>query len=158
MGRMDDVVSSRASAPQVARLPVTNPSVTDGSAVTPPSYDTSSRRDAKPTATAPQVPRSQTYIFIFLAEETGKMLRSVDSQQTGGGTHARTQYGKGDQVEVRIDANVWVVGMIVTVLHVANRLFGAQYEVSYRSPRGGRQLKRTFDIDQVRPRAAGHGG
>ncbi|KAJ3557379.1 hypothetical protein NM688_g1505 [Phlebia brevispora] len=53
------------------------------------------------------------------------------------------------QVEVRINANVWVMGIIIGILKMCSSYAGATYQVAYISP-GGTHQQREFDSDHIR--------
>ncbi|TDL25863.1 hypothetical protein BD410DRAFT_896056 [Rickenella mellea] len=54
------------------------------------------------------------------------------------------------QVEVRLRANVWVVGIIVSTLQALKKCMGLGYEVSYSCPHGMRTEEfRTEDIREA---------
>ncbi|KZT22348.1 hypothetical protein NEOLEDRAFT_1171367 [Neolentinus lepideus HHB14362 ss-1] len=53
-------------------------------------------------------------------------------------------------VEVRIKANVWVVGAIVGLCKLFNKVTGMAYEVEYRTPYGYDRGR--FAVGDIRPR------
>ncbi|TFK47826.1 hypothetical protein OE88DRAFT_1665480 [Heliocybe sulcata] len=53
-------------------------------------------------------------------------------------------------VEVRIKANVWVLGVIIGFCRLLNKATGMTYEVEYRTPSG--YSRGRFDLADVRPK------
>ncbi|VDB84807.1 unnamed protein product [Peniophora sp. CBMAI 1063] len=53
-------------------------------------------------------------------------------------------------VEVQINANVWVMGVVVAVLNAAHKIFGCVYHVEYTSPDTHRPTRSDFWPSSIR--------
>lgn len=70
--------------------------------------------------------------------------------------HQPPRYGPpimkpGKQVEVRIRGNFWVVGLLVSGLHLVSSVFGQGYDVEYADLSTRETLRSPFHPDDVRP-------
>ncbi|EGN99168.1 hypothetical protein SERLA73DRAFT_182028 [Serpula lacrymans var. lacrymans S7.3] len=63
---------------------------------------------------------------------------------------SRVNYAINQEVEVRIRANVWVVGIIVGILEVAKRCTRSAYRIVYTSE--DQQHTAQFEPEDVRPK------
>ncbi|KAF8505184.1 hypothetical protein JB92DRAFT_758907 [Gautieria morchelliformis] len=59
-------------------------------------------------------------------------------------------YMKGEQVEVRIRGNIWIVGLLVSSLHLISSYLGKGYDVEYKDQRG-QAYRDQFREEDVRP-------
>ncbi|KAI0065089.1 hypothetical protein BV25DRAFT_1989345 [Artomyces pyxidatus] len=65
--------------------------------------------------------------------------------------HPIHQFVLHQEVQVHIRANVWVVGVIVSVLQLCHKFMGWGYEVEYIVPETGRVTVEQFPLNQMRP-------
>ncbi|KAF8589820.1 hypothetical protein K439DRAFT_1628351 [Ramaria rubella] len=58
---------------------------------------------------------------------------------------------QGEQVEVRIRGNIWIVGFLVSSLHLISSYFGHGYDVEYKDNRSGQPHRGAFRQEDIRP-------